>query len=93
MATKKILPETINEDRQCAYVELGVRCTTEGHLSKNVRGGPWYCGPHFGLVNGWKRQEELAPRKPEHMQRLRELLATRKRQPMREPGEDEREAA
>lgn len=81
------------EDRQCAYVELGVRCTTQGHLSRSVRGGPWYCGPHFWMVNGWEKQEALE-RKSAHMQRIRELLARKAPdRPAREPGEDEREAA
>lgn len=79
------------EDRQCAYVEQSVRCELEGWLSKNTRGGPWYCREHFGRVNGWKKPEQPEPKNPEHMQRIRELIASRKR-PIREPGEDEVEA-
>lgn len=87
MATKKVSSEVI-EDRQCAYREVGVRCPDQGHLSRSVRGGPWYCGPHFGMVNGWTKQDRES-RAPEHMLRIREILGIR---PEREPGEDLEEA-
>lgn len=84
-ASKK---EAAGSDRQCNGYDSGARCRTEGWLSNNVRGGPWYCRRHMSAMQGMTESGERAPNTA-HMQAIRDLIKRKTSMDrMREPGEE-----
>lgn len=80
-------------DRQCNGRDNGVRCDADGHLSTNVRGGPWYCRRHFDIELG--RFDDLVgkPDNRKYVQLIKDLIKRKTTLPEREPGQDEQEVA
>jgi hypothetical protein len=93
-------------DLQCVWNDHGYRCVEKGSMSDGILGyGPWYCSDHFWRLKGhpvrhgtghtsvrqrWYEERGLPyqpPPKGFGSVRIPE------RAPMRQPGEDEREAA
>lgn len=55
---KKHSPQADPSSKQCAFLDTGYRCQSDGHLSTDTHGaGPWYCRPHFSRIMGWPALE------------------------------------
>jgi hypothetical protein len=100
--TKRDLPMLPTSTRgQCEWHANGTQCQFPGSVSHGqLGGGPWYCGWHFRCSDGAAgarivEQSHEWDGRPESYLAMRRayVYGIPKEPPMREPGQDESEAA